>query len=243
MKTKTVNKLIVAGIFLPMMFVLALTTHGVVQAQYNNCTYHAYRLCVGNNNLYWYDSCGNQQDLYYSCASGQVCNSPSQYGQCATYVQPIQPQNNYVAHYKTACYGNSLYWYDSLGVASGLYKSCADNNGCTLDTCSGDKCLNTLKCDGSTCPTSSSDYNAYCLPVQAGVTTQTGATTQTSTTAQTIPGASSGPATKQTTTTNNVSGETGAPSGSGAVSTNPTPSQAAAASVSSAPTATGFWEF
>lgn len=132
---------------------------------YRSCTYHAYKICQGNS-VYWYDSCGTQQDLYYSCAAGQVCNSPGQYGQCTTYVQPIQPINNYVAHYKTACYNNSLYWYDSLGSASGLYKNCDDNNACTTDDCSSNKCSNTIKCDGSTCASGSADYNTYCQATQ-----------------------------------------------------------------------------
>lgn len=127
---------------------------------YNNCTNHAYKLCM-NNSIYWYDSCNNQQGLYYSCGSGQTCQN----GQCAAYViqpLPTPSQNNYVAHYKTACYSSSLYWYDSLGAITGLYKNCSDSNSCTTDACSGNKCSNTLKCDGSTCATGSSDYNAYC---------------------------------------------------------------------------------
>ena len=130
----------------------------------NNCTYHAYKLCSGNN-VYWYDSCGTQQDLYTSCYGGQTC----QYGQCTNYVQPVQPvQNytNYVAHFRIACSGNSIYWFDSLGVNSGLYKKCADANSCTLDTCSASKCSNALKCDGTTCAVNSADYNAYCAPKQ-----------------------------------------------------------------------------
>ena len=134
---------------------------------YGNCTYHAYKLCSGNN-VYWYNSCGNQQEIYTSCSGGQTC----QYGQCTSYIQPIQPiqpiQNptNYTAYNRTVCSGNSILWYDSLGFVSGTYKKCADNNSCTTDTCSGNACLNTLKCDGSTCATGSADYNTYCQPTQ-----------------------------------------------------------------------------
>jgi len=141
---------------------------------YGNCTYHAYKLCLGNN-IYWYDSCQKQQDLYYNCTNnGQVC----QYGQCTTYIQPIQPINNYpvntyAAYYKTACSGSSIFWYDSLGVRSGLYKNCVDNNSCTSDTCSGSKCSNILRCDGSTCAVGSGDYNTYCQSAQAGVAAPT----------------------------------------------------------------------
>lgn len=138
--------------------------NGICQGNYNqygngNCTYHAYKMCSGNN-LYWYDSCENQQDLYYNCAnSGQVC----QYGQCVAYAQP---NNNYSAHSTIACYGSSLYWYDSLGVASGLYKNCSDNNNCTIDSCSAGKCSNIIKCDGSMCAVGSADYNNYCASAQ-----------------------------------------------------------------------------
>ncbi len=217
---ETINKLIIAGIFLSMMFVLTFIAPDTTQAQYylglctphnyqncvgnnlywydscgnqqeltqycqngcynnscqdynnnnynnyNNCPSHAYKLCVGNN-VYWYDGCNNQQDLYISCYGGQVCNSPYLYGRCTTYIQPVQPQNNYVVHYRTACYGDSLYWYDSLGTASGLYKNCEDTNSCTSDICSGNKCSNTIKCDGSTCPAGSADYNTYCVTTPA----------------------------------------------------------------------------
>jgi len=117
--------------------------------QYNyyndyNCTYHAYKLCQGNN-VYWYNSCGTQQELFNSCVGGQFC----QYGQCTSnyIINPVLPPvipNIYNPYYKTACSSGSIYWYDSLGVVSGLYKSCNDNNSCTQDTCSANVCVNTL---------------------------------------------------------------------------------------------------
>lgn len=131
---------------------------------YGVCTYHAYKLCVGNN-IYWYSSCGLQQNLYQICSGGTVC----QYGQCVVKPQtppvvPITPA--YVAEYKTSCYNNNLYWYDSVGTKTGLYKSCDDGNNCTQDICAEDNCSNIIKCDGSTCLTGSVDYNSYCLPTQ-----------------------------------------------------------------------------
>ncbi|OGZ91507.1 MAG: hypothetical protein A2599_03510 [Candidatus Staskawiczbacteria bacterium RIFOXYD1_FULL_39_28] len=129
----------------------------------NNCTYHAYKLCVGNNS-YWFDSCGNQQDLFQSCyGANMICS----YGQCSYYqpipapVPPPSP-NPYIAHYSTKCYNNNIYWYDSLGVLSDLFKNCADNNSCTIDSCSNKTCSNVLKCDGSTCASGGADYNKYC---------------------------------------------------------------------------------
>jgi len=125
---------------------------------YNNCAYHAYKLCVGNN-IYWYDSCERQQDFLQSCAGvNMVCK----YGQCV-YQQPyVPPVNPYVAHLKTACSAGNIYWYDSLGSKTELYKNCADENSCTIDACSAGKCSNDVKCDGSTCAVGSADYNNYC---------------------------------------------------------------------------------
>lgn len=106
---------------------------------YGNCTSHAYKLCVGSA-VYWYNSCGVQQDLYTSCGGNQTC----QYGQCTNYINPVLPPvYNYATHYTTACYANSIYWYDSLGTRSGLYRSCNDSNACTQDSCSANTCIHT----------------------------------------------------------------------------------------------------
>lgn len=131
------------------------------------CYAHANKTCVGNN-VFWYDSCGNQQEILATCTSGLTC----QLGQCVLssqtnqYTQPTQTTSGYIAHNNTTCYNNSLYWYDSKGAFSGLAKSCVDTNSCTSDTCSGDQCSNTLKCDGSTCAAGSADYITYCQPAQ-----------------------------------------------------------------------------
>lgn len=147
---------------------IAAAFFGVVfsaQAQYySNCNYHAFKDCVGNA-IYWFSSCSERQDLFQDCASfGQVCK----YGQCANFTPVIPPQKPYVLHYATKCKDNNLYWYDSLGVAKGFYKSCQDNNSCTQDTCTSKKCSNTLKCDGTTCVVGSADYNTYCAPSHCG---------------------------------------------------------------------------
>lgn len=128
-------------------------------SNYGNCTYHAYRLCVGNS-IYWYSSCNQQQDIYTICSNGLTC----QYGQCVNYINPApNPNPNpYNAYASKACYNNSVYWYDSLGVISGLFKNCNDNNTCTIDSCSTSTCTNELKCDGTTCAVSSNDYKTYC---------------------------------------------------------------------------------
>ncbi|TSC94751.1 MAG: hypothetical protein CEN87_285 [Parcubacteria group bacterium Licking1014_1] len=124
------------------------------------CNYHAYRDCAGSS-VYWFNSCDNRQDLYQDCAGfGQTC----QYGQCVLNYNPApNPNPNpYIVHYKTGCYNNNLYWYDSLAAASDLYKSCQDTNSCTIDKCVDGKCSNALKCDGSTCAKESIDYCSSC---------------------------------------------------------------------------------
>jgi hypothetical protein len=118
------------------------------------CNNHAYVDCVGNN-IYWYDSCGNREDLFQDCAR---YNLTCKYGQCVQ--KQIVP--NYVAHHKTACYNNSVYWYDSLGAVNSLHTNCQDQNSCTQDECKDGKCINTLKCDGTTCQLGSGDFNTYC---------------------------------------------------------------------------------
>ena len=126
---------------------------------YNNaCSDYAYKLCQGNN-IYWYNSCGNQQGIFQTCGANSTCQN----GQCIntyTYGSPAQP--TYAAHYYIKCNSNNLYWYDSVGSVNTLYKTCADSNSCTVDSCSTRSCINTLKCDGSTCATGSADYVKYC---------------------------------------------------------------------------------
>jgi len=124
------------------------------------CVSHAYKLCVGNA-IYWFDSCHNRQELVQQCPADQTC----QYGQCVN-IQP--PASSYNPYFRIGCYLNSLYWYDSFGVRSGIYKSCVDNNPCTEDTCLEGKCLNILKCDGSTCARGSPEYQNYCFGNSCG---------------------------------------------------------------------------
>ncbi len=134
---------------------------------YGVCNTHAYRLCQGSS-IFWFDSCDNRQDMYQTCPPGSSC----QYGQCVPFIPPqppVPPPNPYNPYASKACYGNFVYWYDSLGAVSGLYKSCSDNNSCTKDSCAGAKCENILKCDGSTCAFGSTDYCLSCDHIGNGV--------------------------------------------------------------------------
>ena len=132
---------------------------------------HSLKGCV-NNNVYWYDSLGNQQDLYQNCAvTGQICQNSQCTGQ-VYYAQPSQFQKIFIKHYNTKCYSNDIYWYDSDGKIQDIYKSCSDDNQCTSDNCKDDGCINTLKCDDSTCSIDSQDYMKYCKNNQNQAATQ-----------------------------------------------------------------------
>jgi uncharacterized integral membrane protein len=164
---KTFN--ILLAIFIAVILFLSITQ--IVNAQYfGDCTYHAYKLCVGNV-VYWFSSCQQQQDIFSVCTNNQVC----QYGNCViTPIISTEPNiSNYNPFYRTACYNNSIHWFDSLGSESGLYKSCIDKNSCTLDRCTASGCSNILKCDETTCAKETTDYNTYCAPQQPAETQPT----------------------------------------------------------------------
>lgn len=152
---------ILAAVLLAVTFFAPQVQAGVSYPVYQNCNNHAYRDCVGNS-VYWFNSCGNSQDLIQICSQiNQICK----YGECANYAPvppPPPPAPVYINHYRASCYNKNLYWYDSLGKVQTLYKSCADDNQCTEDACSGTKCKNSLRCDGTTCAIGSPDYCKSC---------------------------------------------------------------------------------
>jgi len=87
----------------------------------NSCTSNYQQRCSGNN-LYWYDSCGTQQNLIQYCqngCSGNVCQSSN--------------YNNYTYHSSQKCSGNNLYWFDSYGTQQDLAQYC--QNGCYNNYC------------------------------------------------------------------------------------------------------------
>ncbi|MDD5221450.1 MAG: hypothetical protein PHV47_02515, partial [Candidatus Pacebacteria bacterium] len=87
------------------------------------------------------------------CSSGEVCSSGKQ---TCTYKSSC---NQILTK---GCYNDNVYWFDQNGLRGALYKSCNDNNTCTLDGCSNGKCTNILKCDGTTCAKDSKDYCDNC---------------------------------------------------------------------------------
>ncbi len=70
------------------------------------CTPHATQQCY-QNNLYWYDSCGNQQELI-------------QYGNCGN-------SGNYNYGSYLNCYNSDVYWFNSQGQPQNLYQDCGTN--------------------------------------------------------------------------------------------------------------------
>jgi fimbrial isopeptide formation D2 family protein len=91
-----------------------------------NCTYHSYQQCVGNY-LYWYDSCGTQQDSQY-CPNGCSGNSCTNNSYNNNYNYSNCTQNSY-----QQCVGNYLYWYNSCGQQQSVSQYC--QNGCSGNTC------------------------------------------------------------------------------------------------------------
>ncbi len=128
----------------------------------NNNNYNDHRGCY-NNSVYWFDTYNTRQGLIQTCTGNQTCQN----GYCVNNYIPPTPSN-----YK-GCYSNDLYWYDgSTNVRLSFYKSCSDNNACTLDSCSGSTCTNLLKCDGTTCASGSESYVKQCTVCGDGVCSQ-----------------------------------------------------------------------
>ena len=140
--------------------IAGFVTPSILPADAATCTPNATKQCVSNIS-YWYDSCGALQSIYQNCnTTGQICQS----GQC------VNNPSTTVNHASKRCYNNDVFWYNSQGILQDLAQSCNDKNSCTTDSCAANACTNTLKCDGSTCAKTSTDYAKYC----AGTQTQTG---------------------------------------------------------------------
>lgn len=159
-------------------------TNQAAQQSYNP---HALKGCVYNS-VYWYDSYGTENDLYQNCNSTSATCSNGQCigGKAATYTppppppkgftpppyqQPSQPnpyqyKTTFIPHYKTDCFQNNIFWYDSAGGVQDVYKNCVDSDPCTLDTCEKGQCKNEIKCGGSTCDVDTVEFAKSC-PEQA----------------------------------------------------------------------------
>ena len=104
----------------------ATCTYSTMRQMQDNCnsneTSHSYYSCY-NGNVYWFNSCGNAEGIYQSCAAGQYCsgNSCNGGGQQCSY------------HSYQRCSGNYLYWFDSCGNQQDIYQYC--QNGCYNNSC------------------------------------------------------------------------------------------------------------
>lgn len=77
------------------------------------CQSHAYTDCIGNN-LHWFNSCLEQEELVAVCEPGQCkLNADS----CCPGKVP-------------QCYDNDIYWFDSCGVLGELKESCPSGTVC-----------------------------------------------------------------------------------------------------------------
>jgi len=99
------------------------------------------------------------------CNNSQTCSSGSP--TCQTTNPPVNPPT-YILHYTKGCFNSDLYWYDSLNARQEIYRTCQDSNDCTIDGCSGSRCTNDLKCDGTTCQKGTANYCASCQATACG---------------------------------------------------------------------------
>lgn len=100
------------------IFACLPTNKVLAQYYYGYCTNHSYQQCNGNY-LYWYDSCGHQQDSQY-CPGGcynNYCqnNNYNNYGNCTNHAYQL-------------CSGNSIYWFSSCGAQQDFVQSCSGTN-------------------------------------------------------------------------------------------------------------------
>lgn len=164
---------------LALLVILAIWLPSASYAQ--TCSSNASKKCISNI-VYWYDSCGALQSVYQNCNNtNQICQN----GQCVNKTSSTpsnppttNPPTGIIKHDVKSCHDGDLYWYSSNGALSDVYQSCKDDNSCTLDNCAGNQCVNQLKCDGSTCATSSADYAKYCANNSNTNTNQPSATIQ-----------------------------------------------------------------
>jgi uncharacterized repeat protein (TIGR01451 family) len=138
----------------------------------SKCTDHASKKCAGNT-VYWYDSCGNKQELVQTCSQNQTCSNGacidqpiacSTDAQCGTnaftgspFCQGNNVYQNYIT-YKCNSAGTPAS-YCSNSTVSQLKASCTANQ-----TCSNGSCINqTIACStNSQCGTNGVIGSPFC---------------------------------------------------------------------------------
>ncbi len=101
-----------------------------------------------------------------SCSASEIC--PVGSSQCQADSACSQP-SSYAKYYSKHCFDSDLYWFDSNGLRQDKYKDCSDDNECTIDSCETGKCVNELKCEGTTCKIDSGNYCKSCEHCGDGV--------------------------------------------------------------------------
>ena len=113
-----------------------------------NCTSHSYKACYSND-LYWYDSCNQREEMYQDCGNttyssnycynGDVYRDVTQRGcsgsSCYTNTYPELVQDctdgclngqceTCYSHHHSSCVGDDVYWFDSCGNQEELKEDC-----------------------------------------------------------------------------------------------------------------------
>ena len=93
------------------------------------CTSHASQECSGNG-VYWKDSCGQLEEMAYSCNSDEYCND----GSCYT----LQP--TCTSHDSKTCSNGNVYFKDSCGNLEDVAQYCNGD-----EVCNNSSCVTTVK--------------------------------------------------------------------------------------------------
>lgn len=98
-----------------------------------DCTSHYEERCE-DGDVYWFDSCGEIEEISKTCTSGKVCEN----AECVC-----------VSKQEKKCYDGNVYWYDSCGQREELYQTCGAGTACTDGSC--EQCTGTRqqKCYGN----------------------------------------------------------------------------------------------
>jgi hypothetical protein len=113
---------------------------------HGQCTPHALKSCGTDGNVYWMDSCWNQEELFEDCAAqSKVCHGGDGEAWCDT-------GSSCTPGASTGCNTDGNVWsYDSCGTAESLTQQCGAGEVCQASGGS------------ATCVTSSGpDYTCYC---------------------------------------------------------------------------------
>jgi len=91
------------------------------------CRSHWSWLCE-NNIIYWYDSCGDREDVWTNCEDRDlICIEEDTGGECSFACEPL--------HNYRGCYDVSVWWYNSCDEIEELYEYCGIGKTCSNAQC------------------------------------------------------------------------------------------------------------